>query len=211
MKAEPLPLDPLKGPATARDEDAALSQVAFLAALTAESADNFYSMLNSAVLRELHEIEAYVKTIRHEIEYLQAHELKATRIPAAGQELNAVVQATETAAHTIMDHAEAVMAADSRDPVAYKALVDQTMLAVFEACSFQDLAGQRIAKVAETLRHIEERVSRLAAAAGGASEARITPEGAADRKRRLHLNGPSLPGEGAAQADIDEIFNAPSR
>ena len=35
-------------------------------------------------------------------------------------------------------------------------------MVVFEACSFQDITGQRIAKVVETLQHIEERVSRFA-------------------------------------------------
>ena len=54
------------------------------------------------------------------------------------------------------------MAADANDPAAYKALVDEKMMIIFEACSFQDITGQRIAKVVETLQHIEQRVSRFA-------------------------------------------------
>jgi chemotaxis protein CheZ len=209
MKPEALPRDHTGDTAAAGGHAfLPLAQVASLAALTAESTETFFSTLNSAVLRELRDIDIYVQTIRREIEHLQAHELKQTRIPAAGQELDAVVQATETAAHTIMDHAEAVMAAECGDAAAYKALVDRTMLAVFEACSFQDIAGQRIAKVAETLRHIEERVSRLAAVAAGVPETRDDADGPhADRKRHLLLGGPALPGEGVAQSDIDDIFN----
>ena len=72
------------------------------------------------------------------------------------------MQATETATNTIMECAEALMAADASDPAAYKALVDEKMMVIFEACSFQDITGQRIAKVVETLQHIEQRVARFA-------------------------------------------------
>ena len=41
---------------------------------------------------------------------------------------------------------QALMAADASDPVAYKALVDDKMMLIFEACSFQDIPGQRVAK-----------------------------------------------------------------
>ena len=54
------------------------------------------------------------------------------------------------------------MGADASDPAAYKALVDEKMMIIFEACSFQDITGQRIAKVVETLQHIEQRVARFA-------------------------------------------------
>ena len=54
------------------------------------------------------------------------------------------------------------MGADASDPAAYKALVDEKMMVIFEACSFQDITGQRIAKVVETLEHIEQRVARFA-------------------------------------------------
>ena len=33
------------------------------------------------------------------------------------------------------------MAADASDPAAYKAMVDEKMLVIFEACSFQDITG----------------------------------------------------------------------
>ena len=61
-----------------------------------------------------------------------------------------------------MTCAEAVMGADAGDTAAYKALVDEKMMVIFEACSFQDITGQRIAQVVETLQHIEQRVARFA-------------------------------------------------
>jgi chemotaxis protein CheZ len=210
MTADALPLDALVEPPTADgDTDVPYSSVASLATFTAETAEAFCS----AVMRDLRDVSDYVQALRYEIDLLQVHELGQTRIPAAGQELHAVNRAAEAAAHTIMGHAEAVLAADCADPAAYKALVDRTMLAVFEACAFQDIAGQRIAKVVETLQHIEERVSRFAAAvcAAGVSEVASKAQHAhSDRKRRLLLHGPPLPGEGSAQSEIDEIFAAPS-
>ena len=53
---------------------------------------------------------------------------RTRRIPSAGQELGAIVKATEPATNTIMECAEALMAADASDPAAYKALVDEKMM-----------------------------------------------------------------------------------
>ena len=51
------------------------------------------------------------------------------------------MRATEQASNTIMECAEALMGADASDPAAYKALVDEKMMVIFEACSFQDITG----------------------------------------------------------------------
>ena len=102
------------------------------------------------------------------------------------------------------------MAADASDPAAYKALVDQKMLVIFEACSFQDITGQRIAKVVETLQHIETRVARFADVMRAKDlEGFITDreKGREERKRKLMLNGPQLDGAGTSQQQVDEMFS----
>ncbi|MBV9427083.1 MAG: chemotaxis protein [Bradyrhizobiaceae bacterium] len=163
--------------------------------------------MDSAVHRELREIAAYIAAMKAEIAGLHFNELKHTRIPAAGQELDAIVKATEAASNTIMECAEAVLAADASDP-AFKSMVDEQMLIVFEACSFQDITGQRVAKVIETLKHIEARVARFSDAlrvrdtAGFVSEAERT---SAERKERLLLNGPALDGN-ERQSEVDRLF-----
>jgi chemotaxis protein CheZ len=214
MSTEALPLDHIADfLRRKRDVDVSLSDVVSLAAITAESVQTFFSALDTAVVRELRDIDEYIKTMKREIGALQANDLRDQRIPAAGQELGAIVQATEAATHTIMACAEAVMAADPADAAAYKALVDSTMLAVFEACSFQDLTGQRIAKVVETLQHIEERVSRFAAVmrAEDTSGAPTEEERArAERRRRLLMHGPPPAGEGMAQPEVDRLLRAGS-
>ena len=114
------------------DEEVTLVDVVHLAEITAESLQTFFHAMDAAVYRELREIPEYIASMRREIGALQVHELKQSRIPAAGQELDAIVKATEKATNTIMSSAEAVMAADTSDPEAFKALVDSRMLDIFE-------------------------------------------------------------------------------
>jgi chemotaxis protein CheZ len=192
-----------------RGEQVALADVVALAELTAESLQTFFSTLDTTVYRELREIATYINDMKAEIGALQANELKESHIPAAGQELGAIVKATEEATNSIMECAETVMAADARDPAAYKALVEAQMMRVFEACSFQDITGQRIAKVVETLQHIEERVSRFADVMQAKDIQGFLTEQErerAERKEKFLLHGPQLAGGGVDQSKVDEMF-----
>jgi chemotaxis protein CheZ len=180
-----------------------------LAEVAAHSLQGFFQAMDAKVYRELREIAGYIESMRQEIGALQVNDLKNSRIPAAGQELGAIVQATEQATNTIMECAEAVMAADAGGPSAYKALVDGKMLVIFEACSFQDITGQRIAKVVETLQHIETRVARFASVMHAKDLDGFLTEherARAERKHKLMLNGPQLAGQGNAQTAVDELF-----
>jgi chemotaxis protein CheZ len=73
---------------------------------------------------------------------------------------------------------------------------------IYEASNFQDIAGQRIAKVIETLNLIEQQLSAMLRCNGGAAEpvARAAENGL--------INGPKLDGDAghASQIEIDEIF-----
>jgi chemotaxis protein CheZ len=188
--------------------DASLADVVALAEITAQSLQGVFASMDGALHRELQGIADYIKAMKAEIGGLQFNELKHTRIPAAGQELDAIVKATEAASNTIMECAEAVLAADARDPASFKAVVDQKMLIVFEACSFQDITGQRVAKVIETLKHIEARVSRFTDALRTRDTGRFVSEeerASAERKERLMLNGPQL-GEADRQSEVDRLL-----
>jgi chemotaxis protein CheZ len=148
--------------------------------------------------------------MRTEIGALQVNDLKESRIPSAGQELGAIVAATEAATDTIMTCAETLMGADASDPVAYKALVDEKMMVIFEACSFQDITGQRIAKVVETLQHIETRVARFAEVMKASDIQGFLSDderARAERNEKNLLNGPQLDGKGVDQASVDKMFN----
>jgi chemotaxis protein CheZ len=194
---------------TQRSEEVSLSAVVALAEITTASLQSFFETMDVAIYRELREIAEYIQAMKIEIGALGVNEIRETRIPAAGEELGAIVKATENASNTIMECAEAVMSASTDDVEAFKALVEEKMLVIFEACSFQDITGQRIAKVVATLEHIETRVARFAAAvhakdlSGYLSE---VEEARAERRQRLLLHGPAREGEGIGQTDVDRLL-----
>jgi chemotaxis protein CheZ len=187
--------------------DVSLADVVALAEITAQSLQSVFETMDSAVHRELREIADYITAMKAEIAGLHFNELKHTRLPAAGQELDAIVKATEAASNTIMECAEAVLAGDAGDP-AFKAMVDEKMLIVFEACSFQDITGQRVAKVIETLKHIEARVARFSDALRVRDTGGFVSEeerASAERKERRILHGPQLDGDDR-QGEVDRLL-----
>ena len=193
-----------------KKNDISLIDVLTLAETSIRSMKSFVDSLDSAIYREFREIAEYIQNTKTEIGHLQANDMRSKHIPEAGQELSAVVSSTEAATTKIMECAESVLDADNSDPEAYHQLVNDQMMLIFEACSFQDLTGQRISKVVETLEYIDERVSRFAAAIGAEdTEAPISAKEKTRRKRKKDqiLNGPAHEGEGASQNDIDALLD----
>jgi chemotaxis protein CheZ len=157
------------------------------------------------------EMAGRVSRLKHGITQLQAHHLRNRHIPEAGSELDATVEATELAASRIMEAAEAILEADGSKPKAYRETVNAQIMAIFEACAFQDITGQRISKVRDNLNSIDARVARFAEAVGAPAhdDPDFEPESARDKRRReLILNGPSRDGEGVSQDEIDALLNS---
>ncbi|HEY8381001.1 MAG TPA: protein phosphatase CheZ [Microvirga sp.] len=161
------------------------------------------------VVRELAAVADYIKHIKREIGALRANELCRDRLPVAHEELGSVVKATASATHTIMAAAEELLGAPDAPPERYREMVEARLLQIFEACSFQDITGQRINKVVDALNQVEKRLGRFADAVNvrDTSDA-PDPEEALRQARRevLLLNGPQADGEGIAQDDIDKMF-----
>ena len=78
--------------------DVSLADVVALAEITAQSLQSVFETMDAAVHRELREIADYIAAMKAEIAGLHFNELKHTRIPAAGQELDAVVKAKPSTA-----------------------------------------------------------------------------------------------------------------
>ena len=89
----------------ASDRDA-LFQVMRQSQATAEALRPVFNAIDAAIYRELKAIADYISFLRSEIGELQANDMRAKRIPAAGEELNAVVSATEAAGNAIMASAK---------------------------------------------------------------------------------------------------------
>jgi chemotaxis protein CheZ len=161
------------------------------------------------IVHELAAVADYIGHMKQEIAALRPNELCRDRIPSANDELGNVVRATASATHTIMAAAEEILAAGDISAEAYRTFVATRVLAIFEACSFQDITGQRIAKVHEALGHLERRLDRFARAVNVRDSADATdPEEALRQARRemLLLNGPQSEDMATKQDDIDALF-----
>ena len=193
----------------ARDRrDLSLDDVMALAERMAETLDDTMSRVDTLLHDEFKSIVGEISGLRREIGSFRPGHMRFDKIPEAGRELDAVVEATETATVAIMEAAETIMAADASDPAAYKTLVDDQMMIVFEACSFQDITGQRIRKVVRTLGWIEERLASLSQRLK-ISDADVGPEEETDDERRMReliLHGPQHAGEGVSQDFVDDVF-----
>ncbi len=182
-----------------------LVEVLGLSHQMADAMQAFFGSLDRSIIGEFQYIADYIQKARDEIAGLQPNDIGNTRIPGASQELDAVVRDTERATETIMTEAETIMGLEPTDLASYKAEVDAAMMRMFEACSFQDLTGQRIKKVITTLRHIEDRVSRFAGALG-VQDSAAAETADEKRNRELILNGPARDGPATSQDDIDAMF-----
>ncbi len=152
-----------------------------------------------------------IHDLREELGSLGVDKMREEQLPEAGQELDAVVEETEKATNRIMESAEMIMGADRSDPAAFQEMVDAQMIDIFEACTFQDITGQRIAKVVETLQRLETRFDRLLATlpkSEADADGSTDDEKARDaRKQEQILNGPQVNGPQVDQDDIDALFD----
>jgi chemotaxis protein CheZ len=83
----------------------------------------------------------------------------------------AVVQATEAAANRILEAAEAIgdWLRDGKRDSASMEVVNEKVNAIFEACSFQDVTGQRIRRAIQHLRQVEHMLTDMVPGEDGAS------------------------------------------
>ena len=172
----------------------------------------FFQQLDKRRSEEFSVIAGYIAKAKEEIREMRPHDISQDRIPTAGAELEAITRDTENATHNIMNSAEAMMGFSidqfGGDASAYKAAVDDEVMKIFEACSFQDITGQRVSKVVNVLKQIEERVGKLANTLG--VEDSTPQEMTAEEKRRhdLLLNGPAIGGPETKQDAIDAMFDS---
>ena len=128
----------------------------------------------------------------------------------ASEELDSVVQATETATSDILACAERIqeMAWTLREQGVESEvcdLLDANATEVYTACSFQDLTGQRTRKVIGVLRYLEERINAMIGIWGldGAMAAKAAEARAVDEGKAL-VNAPA--GPGLDQDDVDMVM-----
>ncbi|NKC31685.1 protein phosphatase CheZ [Falsiroseomonas selenitidurans] len=173
-------------------------------------APDMHMHLNATVgslMAELDALSRIIADARLEVAALRADDGDAPDIPAATDELAAIVSHTAQATHEILDSCESLSAVSGKLGQEYAQPLDTAITRIYEACSFQDITGQRIAKVVAALQAVERRIA-------GARQGMLTrpvvvvpPPPATPAAPESLLNGPQMPGAGISQSAIDALFD----
>ena len=170
----------------------------------------FFTRLDTRRSQDFETIAGYIEQAKAEIRDLRPQAASQSGFSTAGAELQAITRDTEGATNAIMTAAEAMMDMSPGD-AGLKDRIDDEVMKIFEACSFQDITGQRVSKIIKVLTQIEDLISHLAEAVGleeGAAAAPVDLSAAEKRARDLLLNGPAIGGPETRQDAIDDMFAA---
>ena len=177
--------------------------------------------LTDEIFSELGEIQKHIATTRQEIAALKPEEGAQSQFSTAKTELQEIVDATARATNDILREAEKVSEISA---TLSEKLTDEQLEALGEdlgglenagtqimlACGFQDLTGQRINKVVNTLIFVEEKVNKLVELwkiEEGTGKSELSAVREDDKRPDADLlNGPQSEGEGISQDDIDAMF-----
>lgn len=167
---------------------------------------------------ELDSIYEAIERTKREIATLRYAGTQGQEITRVTDELGAIVLGTETATNSILAAAEKIDELSSNlssrlaggDQEIAREILDH-VISIFEACNFQDITGQRIGKVVNAMRFVEERVHHMIDIWGGLESFKDV-ETISDSSRQgdaALLNGPALASDkGVTSQDaIDALFD----
>jgi chemotaxis protein CheZ len=171
----------------------------------------------AAYKHELGLVYAAVERTRGEMSQFGEAAESGEHTARASRELAAIAGGTERATQSILQAAEQIDQAAHMLSASLKSAHDQGLahdiadrvVEIFEACNFQDLTGQRVGHVMETLAFVEQHVARLIAIWGRVEQfTPVVTSTEADGDQHL-LNGPKLPEDRghSSQDDIDTMFD----
>lgn len=159
---------------------------------------------NGSVHKELGDLSDYLESTRRELAQMRPDQTRLEEIPKATDQLSEVVAATEEATGRILDAAEEMEAiAKAADPEIAERVMG-VVTTIYEASNFQDITGQRITKVIDTLAYVEEKIGQMAALMGHTSDAEEAE--VPDNEEVDLLQGPQMAGSGNSQDDIDALL-----
>ena len=180
------------------------------------SVEGDHTSLSQRLHTDIEALAEYINTAKAEITEIGADKINAEYLPEASDQLSAIVGATEQATNEIFEAVESIEELASTMAPEQAERITEAVTRVYEACSFQDITGQRIAKVVTALQNVESRVDALLRAFGDEDNAAASGTGIPAEESTAAkpgappnedlLNGPRLPGEGNSQEDIDALL-----
>ncbi len=162
------------------------------------------------IFNELKKLQKIIEEARAEIGATRPLDINDKHIPTATDELDAVVESTAEATGKIMDSCEVIE--DKAGALGDDGqVIAGEVTKIYEACSFQDITGQRITKVVSTLKTIEQKVEKLVGVlstgisglGGSESSEDVSEEQSGDDGL---MNGPQMPAQAITQDDIDALL-----
>jgi len=191
-----------------------IEDVSLVVASIMDAARKELAGADKSVLQEILGLSDYIDGTKREIAALRPDEVKSQHLPTAADELDEIVAETADATNRIMDATEAIMGVMGDVDEKSGEIIGDASNKIFEACSFQDITGQRVTKVVKALKEIENKVDSLIEALGDeiATFKDAQPEIAAEQcvseiTDESLLEGPQLSGEAMSQDEIDKLLN----
>jgi chemotaxis protein CheZ len=188
----------------ARDPEARPETVAEVVRAVLGSMAGDLSARDVSLLGEVEELGRVIAAAKTEIASLRVDDITGRHIPSATDELDAIVAHTASATNDILEACETLDQVGNELVGAPAEALQGATTRIYEACSFQDITGQRITKVVATLKTIEGKIAHILAAFGTDMPAGPIPE-AAPAAEDL-LNGPQLPNAAMMQSEIDRLL-----
>lgn len=210
-----------------RGDTVPLSEVGEVVTALLESVTGDLTAEDVRLYHEIEDLARYIHSAKAEIAALNPADIREEFLPTAADELDAIVQSTEAATGEIMDATEALEDQVDGMPADAAAVVRASATRIYEACSFQDITGQRVTKVVRTLKSIEDRVEglvrafdperhgmRFAGEGGEGEAAQKTADGGHPKDDKANdkpsdedlLNGPQDAGQAIKQDDVDALL-----
>jgi chemotaxis protein CheZ len=163
------------------------------------------SAKETSLLAEVEELGRTIATAKAEIAALEVDVINVSHIPFATDELDAIIAHTAAATDAILENCETLDRVGASLTGQAAAQLQEATTRIYEACSFQDITGQRITKVVGALKAIEAKVEHIVSTFGpGDGQARPSLRQAVDAASLL--NGPQLPATAMDQSDIDKLL-----
>ena len=166
------------------------------------------SVHEAEILGQVADLGRIIESAKEEIAALKTHGSSGADVSTASDELDAVVTHTAEATNAILEACELLDATADSPTGPDPAVVQDATMRIYEACSFQDITGQRITKVVNTLKAVEAKVMVIVETFGlhHWEEAALSLRPGEIKPDAHLLNGPQMPAAAMAQADIDALL-----
>jgi len=161
-----------------------------------------------SLYNDLKDLQGIVHDARKEFSVARPSDIQDKHIPSATDELDAIVKATEEATSTIMDSCEILEQEAEKEGGPSADVLNDEVTKIYEACSFQDLTGQRVSKIIKSLATIDEKVSKIVNILGSRLTTMDVPDEEDDAPvgDAALMNGPQMPDKAISQEDIDKLL-----